>query len=66
MPTTASRHATSSAPNRSDSACNGLMTRVASGARSSDSRPRLIMNNRVTGAPSTFLYYPWAADLGKS
>lgn len=29
---------------------------------------RLFMNNRITGAPSTFdyLYYPWAADLGKS
>jgi peptide/nickel transport system substrate-binding protein len=27
---------------------------------------RLFMNNRITGAPSTFvyLYYPWAAQLG--
>jgi peptide/nickel transport system substrate-binding protein len=29
---------------------------------------RLLMNNRITGAPSTFvyLYYPWAAQLGAS
>lgn len=30
---------------------------------------RLFMNNRVTGAPTgftTYLYYPWAADLGGS
>ena len=28
---------------------------------------RLFMNKRITGAPSsfsTFLYYPWAAELG--
>lgn len=31
-----------------------------------DTATRLFMNNRVTGAPASFvyLYYPWAADLG--